>query len=317
MLSQLTGECEVVVLDGASTDDTEEVVLAYARHCDRLRYIRQETNNGVDRDYDRAVELARGEYCWLMTDDDLLKPGAVSAVLNSLRRDLSLVLVNAEIRDFSLSTVLLSRWLDVESNRAYRSNDMDRLFVLAADFLKYIGGVVIKRALWLARDRQSFYGSWFIHVGVIFQEQLPSEVEVMAEPQIILRWGNAHTFSPKVMEILLVTWPSLSGRLAPSESAKGEVHSLAPWRHFRYLLELRSLGYYSLKEYRRWFRPKLLSAREKVAPILAGILPGVLANAIFVLYYLITADHLRELRLHDLRKCRYYPRNWGSTKPVW
>ena len=38
-----------------------------------LRYFRESVNSGVDRDYDKAVGYASGEYCWLMTDDDLLQ----------------------------------------------------------------------------------------------------------------------------------------------------------------------------------------------------------------------------------------------------
>src|SRR5262249_16202475 len=48
MLSQITDDCEIIVLDAASTDETERVVSEYASRSDRLRYIRQSTNNGWD-----------------------------------------------------------------------------------------------------------------------------------------------------------------------------------------------------------------------------------------------------------------------------
>ena len=63
------------MLDAASTDGTREVVEDSPGDSLVLRYIRQDTNQGVDRDYDRTVELARGEYCWMMSDDDILTPG--------------------------------------------------------------------------------------------------------------------------------------------------------------------------------------------------------------------------------------------------
>jgi abequosyltransferase len=72
IMPQIDDHCEVVILDGGSTDDTERVVTEYTHRYERLRYIRQATNNGFDRDLERAVELARGEYCWLTSDDDLL-----------------------------------------------------------------------------------------------------------------------------------------------------------------------------------------------------------------------------------------------------
>src|SRR5262245_44458385 len=72
ILRQVTPECEVVVVDGASTDDTESVLKTIVEHNDNVRYFKLDKNGGIDRDFDRAVELANGEYCWLMPDDDVL-----------------------------------------------------------------------------------------------------------------------------------------------------------------------------------------------------------------------------------------------------
>jgi len=187
LIAQATNGCEIVVLDGASTDDTERVVTEYATRFDRLRYVRQDTNNGADRDFDRTVELARGEYCWLMSDDDLLKPGAVAAVLKALRRDPSLVIVNADVRDINKLNVPRARWLNIDSDRVYSPQEMDHVFLELGNYRGYIGWVVIKRAIWLTRDRQRYYGSLGNHVWVIFQERLPGETLMMAEPLISFR----------------------------------------------------------------------------------------------------------------------------------
>src|SRR5438132_1164874 len=74
ILNQVTSQCEVVVVDGASTDDTESVVGGFVERYENVRYFKLEKNGGLDRDFDRAVELARGEYCWLLPDDDFLTP---------------------------------------------------------------------------------------------------------------------------------------------------------------------------------------------------------------------------------------------------
>ncbi|MBE0603333.1 MAG: glycosyltransferase family 2 protein [Deltaproteobacteria bacterium] len=93
LVSQATDEVEIVVLDAASTDGTRETVEGFARRFPRLRYFRQETNEGVDRDYDRTVELAEAEYCWMMSDDDALAPGAVAEVLGHCREGFDLIVV--------------------------------------------------------------------------------------------------------------------------------------------------------------------------------------------------------------------------------
>lgn len=312
ILVQTTNDCEVVVLDSGSTDSTERVVSEYASRFDNLRYIRQDTNNGVDRDYDRVVELALGEYCWLMTDDDLLKPGAVAAILNALRQDWSLVYVNVEFKNFGMSKVLQSGGFPFASDRVYGPEEMDRLFAEMDWNLWYIGSIVIRRQIWLARERQQYYGSWFVSVGVIFQQHLPGRVLVLAEPFISYRLGNAHTYSQHFSEIFLVKWPSLVRSLALSEAARGKVRSAEPWRNPLWLLLLRGWGLYSFSEYRRWIRPRLRSIREMLAPALVALLPGVVVNAYFVLYYSVRKD--QGVWLSGMRRSRFYFRNWGVLK---
>ena len=99
IIRQLTDEVEIVVVDGASTDATRTVMERYAADCPGLRYIRLPEKGGIDQDFCKAVEYARGEYCWLFPDDDLFKPGAVQRVLDELRNSYSLVIVNAEVMD--------------------------------------------------------------------------------------------------------------------------------------------------------------------------------------------------------------------------
>ncbi|MFC4311613.1 glycosyltransferase family 2 protein [Steroidobacter flavus] len=319
ILDQCTDECELLVLDGGSTDDTELVVSEYVGRSRHLRYVRRSENGGFDLDCDCAVHLAIGQYCWLMTDDDLLKPGAVAAVLDALRQDPSLVIVNAELRDFEMRRILQPRWLNFGSDRLYRGTETDRLFAEVGDFLKYIGGVVIKRRTWISRDRKSYYGSLFLHLGVIFQDQLPGDALVIARPYISYRIGNSHTFSPNMFETFMIKWPALVWSLAPSDAAKRKVCSLEPWREFHELLQRRGLGYYSLNEYRRWIRPQLRSFREKLIPVFVALLPGVLVNAFFMVYYSLAANPGRsawypELRKQMLRGSRFHFRNWRISQ---
>ena len=58
IIRQATDEVEIVVVDGASTDNTEEVVRGFQQRWPRLNYLRLPEKGGVDRDYDRAVALA-------------------------------------------------------------------------------------------------------------------------------------------------------------------------------------------------------------------------------------------------------------------
>jgi abequosyltransferase len=318
ILPQLTAECEVVVVDNASVDSTASVGAEMMRRSDRVRYIRKETNNGMDRNFDRAVELSGGEYAWLMPDDDLLKPGAVAAVLEALHQQPSLVLVNYEFRDLSLSKVLQERVLDFDSDRTYGAWELDRLFVELRDFIRYIGAVVISRAVWLSRQRELYIGSYYDFVGMIFQERLPRSVYVIAQPCVSFRSGNEGTYASKIMEIVLAKWPSLVASLPLADSSKRKLHSAQPWRHFYELLFWRGSGFYSYDQYRRWIRPQLDSATEKFIPVVSALVPCALANLMLTLYLCAHRGKLYQmqgLQLNVLRASPFHFRHWQRRGP--
>jgi abequosyltransferase len=315
IISQATSECEIVVSDNASTDDTEQIVSKYAQRFDRLRYFRQETNTGFDRNYDSAVELSRGRYCWLMTDDDILNPGAIAAVLEAIRRNPGLILVNVEYRDFCMSKVLQPSGLPYDTDRAYRPVEMERLFVEAHLILKYVGCFVVNRKIWLARNRERYYNSGFIFLGVIFQEQLPEEALVIAKPLIRYRRGAAHTYSPQLSEVIYAKMPSVIESLTTvSESARSEFWQVGLRGSFQELLHMRAWGVYSLTEYRRWVRPRLRSTRKALTSAFVAFLPGTLVNTLFMLYFALTRQSQGvwspDMELQSLRESRFYYRNW-------
>jgi glycosyltransferase involved in cell wall biosynthesis len=256
IVPQLADDVELLVVDGASTDNTEDLVNAYARNHPHIRYIRLPAKGGVDEDYNTAVERARGEYCWLFTDDDLMKSGAVDTVRTAITQGHDLVVVNAEVRDRQLAEILESQRVVIPTDRVYEPHEMERLFVDAFRYLSFIGGVVIRRQIWMARKPQSFFGTEFVHLGVIFQAPLLSAAMVIAEPYIIIRWGNAQ-WIPRSFDVWMFNWPNLVWSFDHiSDHAKRSVSRREPWRSLRTLLTHRGLGGYSLVSYRQYVAPR-------------------------------------------------------------
>lgn len=79
----LTGACEVVVVDNASTDDTPAVV---ARYRDRLplRAVR-EAQQGISHARNRALDEASGSHLVFIDDDVLVGPGWLEAYRAAFR----------------------------------------------------------------------------------------------------------------------------------------------------------------------------------------------------------------------------------------
>jgi glycosyltransferase involved in cell wall biosynthesis len=249
----LDDDVELLVVDGASTDNTEDVVRKCSEKESRIRYIRLSAKGGVDQDFDKSVELARGEYCWLFTDDDLLKPGAVAAVKEAIKKGFDLVVVNAEVRNRDLSVILERRRIIMQDNKAYTRGSMEPLFIDALNYLSFIGAVVIRRSIWMRRERGLYFDTEFVHVGVIFQKPLPGPALIIAEPFIIIRFGNGQ-WTPRSFDIWMFKWPKLVWAFKDiSDGAKRSVSHREPWRDFRKLFVQRSQGGYNLTIYRKHF----------------------------------------------------------------
>jgi glycosyltransferase involved in cell wall biosynthesis len=86
ILEQISDDArvELIVSDNASPDSTFEVVSGYLNRGAAIRYIRNETNVGADRNILQCYEQASGKYVWILSDDDLIEPGTVQRVMNAL-----------------------------------------------------------------------------------------------------------------------------------------------------------------------------------------------------------------------------------------
>jgi abequosyltransferase len=73
-----------IVCDNASPDQTEACVQHFIDIGLPLRYLRNETNLGPDRNIHRCFEAADGRYVWVMGDDDLLVSGTLSVIVSLL-----------------------------------------------------------------------------------------------------------------------------------------------------------------------------------------------------------------------------------------
>lgn len=83
---EAVGEVEVIILDNASSDHTQEVV-AIASRCYPVRYYRREKNAGPTTNIiSGPALLATGDFSWILGHHNLIAPGALAYMLAAIRK---------------------------------------------------------------------------------------------------------------------------------------------------------------------------------------------------------------------------------------
>ena len=299
---QLPPGVEIVVVDGASEDGTAAVMSQYVKANPDVIYRRESHNSGVDADFDKAVSYASGEYCWLMSDDDDLAPGAIATVLRGLADNPQLLIVNSEIRDRNLSLLLKPRQLELLHDRDYAASGHERFFADVGSYLSFIGAVVVRRDWWLGRDRAAYFGTLFVHVGVIFQQPAPARVKVIAEPLVRIRYGNAQ-WTGRAFDIWISKWPALVWSFPYfSEQARRTVSPRYPAAALRTLLWYRAIGAFGPAQFAALAAVPGRPRRVHALGVVAARLPVGMVNAALALVCFFSHDGDAKMKLYDLAR---------------
>ena len=98
LIAQTFEAFELVICDNASTDRTAEIAQAYAARDRRIRYAPSDRNIGSVRNFNRAFQLATGEYFRWFSADDLAAPESLARCVEVLDREPAVVLAYPKTR---------------------------------------------------------------------------------------------------------------------------------------------------------------------------------------------------------------------------
>ena len=80
------GLAELIVSDNCSDDLTPAMIASFQARGLTCRFIRNQTNLGADGNFLQCLNLAQGQYVWVLGDDDLIEPGAIATLLDLLQQ---------------------------------------------------------------------------------------------------------------------------------------------------------------------------------------------------------------------------------------
>jgi O-antigen biosynthesis alpha-1,3-abequosyltransferase len=199
LVRQATDAVEIVVLDGGSTDETPAVVQDVARTFPRLAYHRTERPCGIDADLARTVDLARGEYCWLLSSDDVPREGALRRMLEEIASGGDVYLCNRTECDLQLRPLWVKPWLAPDIGDSTFRFTGPRDFVAYFDaarsigaLFSYLSSIVVRRERWNAAPaHDGLVGTHYAHVARLFSIlQQGGSLRYVREPLVLCRGEN-------------------------------------------------------------------------------------------------------------------------------
>lgn len=198
ILAQTGHDCEVevVISDNASSDDTPATIERYRTRFPHFVYHRAQSNQGADRNFLKVVELASGDFCWLMGSDDVLEREGVKTVEAALLAYSGTAGLYLQQRSYNYTMDAYVR--NENSDQILPADTVfrgaERIFSALGEYVGYISGNVIDRNLWqqvVASERLEPYLNAWVHVYVIgrMMQRRPMWVYV-AQPCVGWRSGN-------------------------------------------------------------------------------------------------------------------------------
>ncbi len=194
IIPQLNEDVEIVIVDGASQDNTPEAVAEYQKKSPHIHYHRLTTRGGIDKDMSISIDLASGEYCWLFSSDDVMKPDALINMLEMLDTKLDCYLCGADLCSLDIQEFLYKhRISSIEEEAVFNlSIREERLFYLQnalnlAALFGFMSSVIIKRSRWKETPiEEVFFGDCWTLAARIFR-MIPNGLTMKYIPESYLR----------------------------------------------------------------------------------------------------------------------------------
>lgn len=308
IVNQAGDDVEILVVDGASTDNTALVVEAFARKYSNVKYHLLERKGGIDVDIAAAVELASGQFCWLFSSDDIMCENAIETVLRLLDTNLDLLLCTHINCSLDMTPIRNHPVLNVGHNVDFNfesSKDLNFYFrsaVTTEAFFSFMTGLIIKRKTWnTVAFNPEFAGSCWAHAARLFQinQSKGLEIRYLAEP-LVLRRGENDSFAQNGMVKRYAIAIDGYNKIAKKYFGESSIHAAHIRRslrneyalkHFLYAKYLcyTNPGIESLEQLNTlvnkfYCDPKLPHSMKKMAYRLATYLPLSIAISVYTFF---------------------------------
>lgn len=196
---QLSGDCEVVISDDFSTDNTFSIVKSFQKKCALIKVYQNKKNLGMDGNFHKVARLATGKYVWFCGQDDLLCDGVVKQAIKMVHnKNIGMLNLNFSQYDHNMEKCLTKSFFDestfnkklVQSSDELYFDSPHEYYSVYTQPPSFLPSVVMLREYWLTSDIRQFYGTFFVQVGVLLLNMHKHRIGVFNIPLIKGRIPN-------------------------------------------------------------------------------------------------------------------------------
>jgi glycosyltransferase involved in cell wall biosynthesis len=213
----LLGRVDVLVVDNASGDDTAAVASAFRERHPFVSYHRNPENLGIDGNILRCSQLARGRYVQFLSDDDIVLPGGIRAVVERIERhpDAEFFFLNLRpfADDYRTDPLLPSPLPGLED---LRFESPSGLVAHCWIYMTFVSSFCFRRTAWSAGGRHETYLGTEIYLSYALFDLLARGAPsiFVAQPIIGMRCHYGGNF--RLFRALAQQWRHLLLEQAPA-----------------------------------------------------------------------------------------------------
>lgn len=139
-------DIELLISNNASTDNTRDVAMRYLAIHPELHYTENAVNRGMDYNFAKCFELARAQYVWIFSDDDLLLPRALERIVPLLKTQ-NLGIITLAVNFYSCKGSIDKTLFPYEPLSYKLYHDPRKLANETHFWLTYITGIIINKQI--------------------------------------------------------------------------------------------------------------------------------------------------------------------------
>lgn len=262
-----------------STDETNrEVVQTLQAEYSHVYYAKNERNLGIDGNIVHSIDMCACDYAWPLGEDDRMPVHGIKVALEVLEKSQTppaFVFANYASVDENIARILKARSLPLTEDTYMTA---ETFFAHYSWSVGFIGACIINKSLWEKVSSETCMGTYFAHVGTIFESIRGREVTLIAQPLVMNRCGGAHVFTwSDDSEGVFSGWAEMTRRLRPfyseadCQSAAAAFDAAHGLHTLKFLCGQRADGLYDTTAYHTRIRPMPRGAGYKLAAWLIAV----------------------------------------------